>query len=252
MGEVKGKWSKKEETFLKNNYKKMLKKDIAKSLNRSINSVYAKCRQLNYISARTWSEEDTKYLIDNWEKKSNEHFAKKLKRNVQNVKVKACSLGLGLKRDWYTTDEVADILGLSNRSLIRYYIKKDMLKADKMPYENKTVYSISEEQVKRFAKTYTEKWDTRKAPIIIAMYSERMPKWLSEKIENDKDRPIKHNSVWTNEEDMILQEMYSDLNMDKKVISKKLKRSIGAIEERVRILYINRSDRGVVYARKCN
>lgn len=85
-------WSKKEISFLKENYGKLSVAEIAKELNRSAGSITGKAYWLNISfkapnkrSHRAWSNEEVKYLKENYGKKSYKVMAKYLKRSFDSV-----------------------------------------------------------------------------------------------------------------------------------------------------------------------
>jgi len=89
-------WSTKEIEFLKDNYGRMRLVDIAKALNRSVNAVIWKARELGlkYRNYRRWSSSEVDFLKENWGKMRLSDIAKALNRSVQSVRLKARLMGL--------------------------------------------------------------------------------------------------------------------------------------------------------------
>jgi DNA-binding transcriptional MerR regulator len=80
--------------------------------------------------------------------------------SVQALRKQVSIQNLSSKRDRceYTASDVADILGISVKTVINY-INKDMIKAHKID----KYYNITEDNLIAFMKAYPNKWDSEKA-----------------------------------------------------------------------------------------
>jgi len=83
-----------EKSHITKNWKKLSIKEIAKNLNRSVNSVQHIAAKLNVTHSSYWSEKDLVFLKINYGKISNKDLAEKFNRKVAYVVHKANELGL--------------------------------------------------------------------------------------------------------------------------------------------------------------
>lgn len=86
-------WTENDINILKENYKLMEIKDLAKLLGRSRSSVGTKLNRLG-LSRVLWSNEELEYLINNYPTVKGIDIAKKLKRSENSIYHKANRLGL--------------------------------------------------------------------------------------------------------------------------------------------------------------
>ena len=91
-------WTKKETSFLKENYGKMSFEELAKNLGRSVGSVSGKVSGLGLPlkkakkdknNRKLWTKDDVQYLKNNYGKKSVKVLAKQLKRTPYSITSKA-------------------------------------------------------------------------------------------------------------------------------------------------------------------
>lgn len=87
-------WTEEEVEFLKENYKEMEDKELAKKLGRNTKTISWKRLSLGLRKRRAWTEEETRFLIDNWEDMSDEKLAIKLNRSKISVKQQRLKLKL--------------------------------------------------------------------------------------------------------------------------------------------------------------
>ena len=88
------KWSKEEDFYLIENWKKKKLKDIASDLNRSPLGVKKRAGRLHLPPLRKWAEEETAYLIANWQKQDTNIIAKRFGKSVGALRKKAQKLHL--------------------------------------------------------------------------------------------------------------------------------------------------------------
>jgi len=92
-------WTYWEIKYLKDNWNKKTKEEIAKHLGRSVSSIYNKAYKLGLVqrrsSRRKWTKEEEEFLAEYWGLYSMEHIASKLNRTVNAIQVRAVRLGLG-------------------------------------------------------------------------------------------------------------------------------------------------------------
>ncbi|MEM1750737.1 MAG: hypothetical protein QW088_07465 [Desulfurococcaceae archaeon] len=104
-------WSGEELDFLRENYGRMRVLEIAKSLNRTVNAVMWKVRELGlkYRSYRRWSSSEVDFLKENWGKMKLSEIARALGRSSHSVRLKAESIGLTKRRS--IEEELLKIVG---------------------------------------------------------------------------------------------------------------------------------------------
>jgi len=94
-------WTEEEIEFLKENYNKMLYRDIAKILGRTVNSVRSKALKLGLTKreASEWSDEEIEYLKRNYHVKPLSEIIRKLQRSEKSIIHKAQRLGLSSPKE---------------------------------------------------------------------------------------------------------------------------------------------------------
>lgn len=152
---------------------------------------------------KKWTKEEKSYLSSSWGRVKVENIAKKLKRSRKAIINQANYMGLGTQMRWYSSSEVASILGISDSTIKRY------INSGKLNYtQDKTKRRrrmCSEDDIRSFMRNYQDLWDTRK--VTINLYSISQP-WLEEKKERDKQRPLHRNEYYTETETKILIDRY--------------------------------------------
>ena len=154
-------------------------------------------------SRKKWTKEEREYLKENWGSIKVDTIAKTLKRSKKAIENQAYYLGLGTQMKWYSPREIADILGV-HLSTIKRYMDEGKLESVRDKTKNKRRMS-SEQQIRTFMKKHQDLWDTRK--VTINLYTNEV-KWYKEKMERDKQRPLKRNSSYTETETKILIDRY--------------------------------------------
>lgn len=91
-------WTEEEINILKENYKTLFYKDIAKMIKRTPDAIKIKARELKLKKDRTlskmWSKEDDKFLINNYSKIKIDNIVSILNKNRTAIKSRASRIGL--------------------------------------------------------------------------------------------------------------------------------------------------------------
>lgn len=178
---------------------------------------------------KRWSKEE-EILKENWDRIKLETLSKKLGRTEDAIKIRAKKLNLGLRRTGYTVSEVADIFGFGCPKTVTALIKSGKLKALESKIHNSKIYSIQERDIRHFAKNNPDLWDSRK--LKINFWYDNEPSWLIEKIELDKDRPLKLKERYSKEDDKKIIQLFTQ-GMTRKEIAKIMNRSEKGISRRL-------------------
>lgn len=186
-------------------------------------------------SRKKWTKEEREYLKENWGSIKVDTIAKTLKRSKKAIENQAYYLGLGTQMKWYSPREIADILGV-HLSTIKRYMDEGKLESVRDKTKNKRRMS-SEQQIRTFMKKHQDLWDTRK--VTINLYTNEV-KWYKEKMERDKQRPLKRNSSYTETETKILIDRYRR-GWSMEAIAKELSRNEKSIYNRLSKIDFGRS-----------
>lgn len=186
-------------------------------------------------SRKKWTKEEREYLKENWGSIKVDTIAKTLKRSKKAIENQAYYLGLGTQMKWYSPREIADILGV-HLSTIKRYMDEGKLESVRDKTKNKRRMS-SEQQIRTFMKKHQDLWDTRK--VTINLYTNEV-KWYKEKMERDKQRPLKRNSSYTETETKILIDRYRR-GWSMEDIAKELSRNEKSIYNRLSKIDFGRS-----------
>ena len=152
---------------------------------------------------KKWAKEELEILMDNWGKLSIKEIAKRVNRTPTAVEIKGRRLQLGWQMTAYSSTEVANILGISHRTIYNY-MSAGIIEAKKDKTKMKR-YVSTEAQIMKFMREHQDLWDTRK--ININLYS-RKPKWYLEKEKTDKEKNIKNMQRWGELEVKIIVDRY--------------------------------------------
>ena len=155
------------------------------------------------MAGKKWTKEEEEMLMDNWGKLSIETIAKRINRTADAVELKGRRLQLGRQMTAYSSTEVANILGISHRTIYNY-MSTGIIEAKKDKTKMKR-YVSTEAQIRKFMREHQDLWDTRK--ININLYS-RKPKWYLEKEKADKEKNIKNMQRWGELEEKIVVDRY--------------------------------------------
>ena len=112
-----------EAAFLKRRYQPYGdNRKLAHHLGLSVTALDARARELGIPKRRRWTRTEKQRLRERLEEDhSYQQIAVQLRRSVTAVRVQACRLGLAVRADdaWYTVPDVAGILGVDVRRLLR-------------------------------------------------------------------------------------------------------------------------------------
>jgi len=112
-------WSEEDELFLKENWENMGRSELATKINKSVDLIFIRARELNLkinekLSANgkteKWSDKEIQFLKENYEKLGISETAKILNRSDCATKQKASQLDLIIKIEFPWTDEEREIV----------------------------------------------------------------------------------------------------------------------------------------------
>lgn len=232
-------WTYWEIKYLKDNWNKKTKEEIAKHLGRSVSSIYNKAYKLGLVqrrsSRRKWTKEEEEFLAEHWGLYSMEHIASKLNRTVNAIQVKAVRLGLGPfleSGDYVTLNQL--MLELRGSNGCSYTVQQWIDKG--LPVKTKKVKGSSFKVVNL---DDFWKWAEKNRTIIdFSLLEEnalgKEPDWLKD--QRRADIKMKNNfkrTPWTEAEDKRLTSLLREFKWGYRDISEKLNRTEGAIKRRV-------------------
>ena len=163
-------WTEQDLEFVRVNYRhtSRSRKDIASSLHRSEGSIDFAIRSLGLQQIRRtrWSEEEDDLLRDNVGKHSVNHLSKLLHKSVNQIvsRIKTLRLHRSCRDEWYTTGDVASIIGCS-RQKVRDHIASGCLKA-RSHYENRQLWEVRREDIRAFICKYPSELQNRNCDIL--------------------------------------------------------------------------------------
>lgn len=211
--------------------------EVAKRLDKTINSVYLKARKLNIVfamSPRKWSDDDKSYLIENWGQTSVETLAKNLKRKPQAVMQQAHKMKLEhlyCLTDSLTLTEFQLYTGISRDRIINTLLKYDFPLNSKRLTSKKKIYNVDIDKALKWMESHQDLFDGSKVSEDIFIPE---PKWLTEK--RRKDRVDKTNinyqvkkTNWTDEEISYAKSLLG-IGLSHEEIAKKLHRSKQSVQ----------------------
>jgi len=93
-------WTEEEKEYIRMNYRKIPTREIARKLNRSLDSIINSAGPLGISAGRPlpWSTEEKKYVIENYGKIPTQKIAENLRRSSTAVVAAAVKLNLTKKR----------------------------------------------------------------------------------------------------------------------------------------------------------
>lgn len=231
-------YTEEEMIFLKENYKKLSNKELAKSLNRSEKSINNKLYSMNLYKQK-WTKEEMIFLEENAER-GDRYLARSLNKSIASIRSKRTRMRIKSYRD-LSASEVAKILKIDTKAVIRW--KEFGLKMKKNdPSKISSPYKIKFEALIKFLKENKELWNANNVDLHGLGKEE---KWLVEKRKEDLKRIWFRN--WTKEEDARLIFLR---NKGKSCadIGKELRRNTNAVSKRYCKLYYERKKKGEVNA----
>lgn len=233
-----GKWTEEEIKFLKENYRELESKEIAKKLNRSISSIRNKLFYLD-INKKKWTKKEIEFLQEHIEN-TDKYLAKKLNRSIKSIKRKKHGMKL---KDYtiLTASEVGRILKVDAKTITRWKVLGLKMKKNN-PEKISSPFRIKIDELIKFLKANQDLWNASKLDLY-ALGIE--PKWLVEKRKKDYKKIQFRN--WTKEEDARLIFLR---NQDKSCIEigKELGRTKDAVSKRYCKLYYERKKKGEINA----
>ena len=150
-----GKWTEEEIEFLKENYKNMNNKEIAKNLNRSETAVNNKLFIMN-LCKKKWSKTEMEFLENNAER-GDKYLAKRLNRSISSIRSKRRRMRITTYKD-LSAREVGEILKTDTKTIIRW--KKIGLKMRKNnPKKLYSPYKIKMKDLLKFLKENQDLWN---------------------------------------------------------------------------------------------
>lgn len=233
------KWAEEDLNYLKENWCRKSTREIAKDLDRTYNSIYAKAEYINLgqnkaDKNRLWTEGDLEYLENNWGSISIPTLAKNLNRSENAVIIKARLLGLGpfLEAGEYLTlnQLYVELRGLNQGGYtVQQWIDKGL------PVKTRKVKKCS------FKVVYLDEfWDWAEMNSTLIDFSKleplaigKEPKWLEDQRKADKEKTFFKKSPWTESEDRQLEKMLNEYRYTYRELSLKLQRTEGAIKRRM-------------------
>lgn len=249
--ETKKRWTKEEKQFLIDNYNLLSYKELEEKLKTNKEAILKQAQYLNITEGnRYWTNEEEEYLTYKWGLVTIDYMSKKLDRTHSAILLKANDLGLKEQiignGEYLTPQNIQTILN-KPMSTIYNLIKKGYIKSRRFKIKKLYKYQISIDNFKEFLQKYPNLWDSRTSDIITIKsyfssynisnngnYNIKIPNWLNEKIEKEKNMIRKENNVkmWTIIEEHLLYELFLD-NVPIKEICKILDRSYYSVIQKL-------------------
>ena len=211
-----------------------------------------------------WTDAEEEHLIDKWGEKPVEALAKDIGVSEAAIKTKAHNIGLRnqlhASGNWYSVQTTADILGVADGT-VYYWIDKGYIKTRKLKVGKSYRYRVNYTYLIEFLEKHQNRYDTRKCNmgIIKGLLTTHLitkgdrfkisdiPKWLDEKIESDKQRPLLGGPrEWTLKEESKLWAL-SQGGKEVKDISLLLDRTPNSIRSKLRELRERNQKRNRTY-----
>lgn len=227
-------WTKEEETFLRENYRKVSTETLSYLLKKDKDAIYRKASKLK-LSKRKWLKEEDEYLERSWGRTSITSIAEHLGRSELAVKERAQKMRLGSFLDaggYVTLFEFLRAIGQESN----YYYLNMRLERDGFPIKYKTKFK---EKVKIVDIDEFWKWiEKNPSKLDFSNFEKNAlgpePKWVEKKRIDDKLKKKKFSTKpWTNTEDKRLIEALNMFKYSYKELSQMLNRTEGAIQRRI-------------------
>ena len=228
-------WTEEQEAFLKLQYGRLPRKELARALGKTVPAIShkAKILLLRRKKEPIWSEEEIDFLEEYWGLRTLPALAKKLNRTETAIIVKAKRLGLGPTKyntEYMTARELSGALGIDVHTITERWIQKYGLKARrKITLKTAKFWRIKIDDFWAWAEYNQDKFNSRR-------FKERTlgkePGWMQTKRKRDQCIPVRRHYKWTPNEDKKL------INLFKAGISYKecghhLTRSVNAVKQRL-------------------
>ncbi len=181
-------WTQHDDDFMRDNYKRMKRAEIAEKLGRSIPSISnrAVILGLRVSKPARWTPEEEEFLRKNWRSMTITKIAKKLGRTWDAVEVKAgpgrLNLGPQVDPRKWTGQEIGSLLDIDRHVVLRW-IEKGLLKARLAPLEGRKIYQVTTRELLRFLKENPDRWDARRCPNLVYDIEEKQDKAVFEERE---------------------------------------------------------------------
>lgn len=185
------------------------------------------------MKGKNWTNEEVNRLSYMWGYLTIDEISKKLNRTVTAIiaKYKRLRLGSPYKRkNRFTANQVAGLLGVDNHTVTDYWIEKCGLKARKEALRTKKFYLISYDDLMDWLEKNQDKWDSRKLKRF-SLYLE--PDWLRKKRFSDMIKPKRQRQKWTHSEDLKLLYLFYKKGRTLKQIAQLIERTICGCEHRL-------------------
>ncbi len=267
---LKKRWSEEEDNFIIENYRVLTVEVISKRLGRTVPAIRKRALALGVTEeVSRWTPEEMEFLNEKWGILNLETIAKKLNRTRNSVLLKAHQMSLreqvAANGIYLTPNDISSILGINIRTLYSW-IWNGSMGYKKFRVGKKRKYQIAVEDLCEFIEKHQDKWNSQKADLmqIKSYYAsyfiarnntltirEEIPKWMSEKIERDKEGFKEPLKPWTTKEELELLQMveqkytYKDICMN-------LGRSIESVKAKLHLLCKQKNRISYLYQEKVN
>ncbi len=158
-------WEAWEDEYLKDNYGKLGRQEIARKLNRTLPAVANRAKYLKIAKRKEppWTDQEIKQMKRLWYTHSIKSIAKKMGRTQDAIKVKSTRLKLGPQLDpkKWTAREISEILKIDVHVVLRW-IDKKLIEVSKAPGTG--AYQVTTKELERFLLDNPDNWDSRKCP----------------------------------------------------------------------------------------
>lgn len=267
---LKKRWSCEEDNFIIENYRLLAVEEISLQIGRTVPAIRKRALALGVTGeVNRWSQEEMEFLNEKWGILNLETIAKRLNRTRNSVLLKAHQMSLreqvAANGIYLTPNDISSILGINIRTLYSW-IWNGSMGYRKLKVGKKRKYQIAVEDLCEFIEKHQDKWNSQKADIrqIKSYYAsyfiarnntltirEEIPKWMSEKIERDKEGFKEPLKPWTTKEELELLQMVED-NYTYKDICTNLGRSIESVKAKLHLLYKQKNEISYIYQEKVN
>lgn len=193
-------------------------------------------KKIGCASKRKWTKQEEAYLTENWGTVSVKKIAKKLERSEDAVLVKKCRLGLGAflnSGDYVTWNQLLKAIGYRQADC---YKMTSWVKNKGFPLRMKKVNN------NMFKVVDLDEWwlwaEKNRDILDFSKFEENTlglePSWVKKKRRHDMIRRQKYTDTpWTKAEDYKLKMLLSKQKYTYHELSKKMRRTTGAIQRRV-------------------